>query len=100
MAIARPVVAALLLGLFPRRLQSGYPVDSVWMYGRDSGAEWDSALRGLRAIGGGGVWMFGSSLERTTAAALRAAPATQACLVDGTPGSGRTPGRILSARLL
>eukprot|EP01045_Picozoa_sp_COSAG04_P047965 COSAG04_NODE_18163_length_449_cov_1.080000_1_plen_54_part_01 len=54
MAIARPVVAALLLGLFPRRLQSAYPVDSVWMYGRDSGAEWDSALRGLRAIGGGG----------------------------------------------
>jgi len=86
MAVARRMVAALLLGLLPHRLRSaGYPVSSVWMYGRDSGAQWDTALRSIRAIGGGGVWMFGSSLERTTAAALRAAPATQACLVDGTP---------------
>eukprot|EP01045_Picozoa_sp_COSAG04_P023277 COSAG04_NODE_2742_length_3651_cov_11.556025_3_plen_459_part_00 len=85
MAIPRPVVAALLLGLLPRRLQSGFPVDSVWMYGRDSEPQWDSALRSFHAIGGSGVWMFGSSLERTTAAALRAAPATQGCLVGGTP---------------
>jgi hypothetical protein len=53
------------------------------MYGRDSPSEWAEALGNFSSQGGKTVWMFGNSLKRTTAAAVRNATATAECMVSG-----------------
>ena len=60
-----------------------YPIDSVWMYGRGSPAAWDTTLARFGAQGGRTVWVFGSSLVRTNATAIRTAAASKGCLVQG-----------------
>ena len=60
-----------------------YPIDAVWMYGRDSAAAWDATLSQFAAQGGKTVWVFGSSVVRSSASTVRNASSFEGCVVKG-----------------
>eukprot|EP01050_Picozoa_sp_SAG11_P035255 SAG11_NODE_12834_length_683_cov_0.837329_1_plen_150_part_10 len=94
------VIVALVPALATAR--ATYPVSAAWMFGRDSTAGWDESLANFSAIGGGGVWMFANSVGRTSAAAIRANPLTQPCMVGKQPcadaAAAALAGRNVSVR--